>query len=277
MKIKKLLKTLLIILLCFVLSVIVQNISMLWHIVSIWSVEYILHALTYIVLSYFSVKWFIEIVLKSNMKDYRIIPVKFFKFCFLIGLILILVIDLIYLLFIPGKLIIPHYSTSVGFMEMFFSAFLITGIAAPIFEEMVFRGILMRYFEKQYGILFGIIIPSILFSLVHLFNGELKGENLLLLLIGGSIAGIMYAVTAWTFNSIWASAILHMLWNINGLLNITTQDDHWGVYQYILETKNVLITGGDYGMDTSLLSICSYIAVIIVMIVTKRHFNFLLK
>ncbi|MEX3480481.1 CPBP family intramembrane metalloprotease, partial [Staphylococcus epidermidis] len=93
MKIKKLLKTLLIILLCFVLSVIVQNISMLWHIVSIWSVEYILHALTYIVLSYFSVKWFIEIVLKSNMKDYRIIPVKFFKSCFLIGLILILVID----------------------------------------------------------------------------------------------------------------------------------------------------------------------------------------
>ena len=138
------------------------------------SIEYILHALTYIVLSYFSVKWFIEIVLKSNMREYRIIPVKFFKSCFLIGLILILVIDLIYILFIPGKLIVPHYSTSVRFMEMFFSAFLITGIAAPILEEMVFRGILMRYFEKQYGILFGIIIPSILFSLVHLFNGELK-------------------------------------------------------------------------------------------------------
>ncbi|MGT2341207.1 CPBP family glutamic-type intramembrane protease [Staphylococcus aureus] len=33
---------------------------------------------------------------------------------------------------------------------------------------MVFRGILMRYFEKQYGILFGIIIPSILFSLVSI-------------------------------------------------------------------------------------------------------------
>ena len=64
---------------------------------------------------------------------------------------MILVIDLIYILFIPGKLIVPHYSTSVRFMEMFFSAFLITGIAAPILEEMVFRGILMRYFEKQYG------------------------------------------------------------------------------------------------------------------------------
>ena len=36
------------------------------------------------------------------------------------------------------------------------------------------------------------------------------------------------------------SAILHMLWNINGLLNITTQDDHWGIYQYI-RYKNVLL------------------------------------
>ena len=65
MKIKKLLKTLLIILLCFVLSVIVQNISMLWHIVSIWSVEYILHALTYIVLSYFSVNGSLKLCLKA--------------------------------------------------------------------------------------------------------------------------------------------------------------------------------------------------------------------
>ncbi|WP_261369498.1 hypothetical protein [Staphylococcus hominis] len=50
-----------------------------------------------------------------------------------------------------------------------------------------------------------------------------------------------------------------------------------GIYQYILDTKNVLITGGNYGMDTSLLSICSYIAVIIVMIGAKRHFNSLLN
>ena len=41
--------------------------------------------------------------------------------------------------------------------------------------------------------------------------------------------------------------------------------------------KNVLITGGNNGMDTSLLSICSYIAVIIVIISAKRHFNSLLN
>jgi len=28
-----------------------------------------------------------------------------------------------------------------------------------------------------------------------------------------------------------------MLWNINELLNSTTQYNHWGVYQYILDTK----------------------------------------
>ena len=26
-------------------------------------------------------------------------------------------------------------------------------------------------------------------------------------------------MTVWTFNSIWTSTILHILWNINGLLN----------------------------------------------------------
>ncbi|MEN1992428.1 hypothetical protein [Staphylococcus hominis] len=63
-----------------------------------------------------------------------------------------------------------------------------------------------------------------------------------------------------------------MLWNINGLLNITTQDDHWGIYQYILDTKNILITGGNYGMDTSLISMFGYIVVIIVMIGAKKTF-----
>ena len=38
-------------------------------------------------------------------------------------------------------------------------------------------------------------------------------------------------MTVWAFNSIRASAIFHILWNINGLLNITAQDDYWG-YRY---------------------------------------------
>ena len=42
-----------------------------------------------------------------------------------------------------------------------------------------------------------------------------------------------------------------------------------------IDTKNVLITGGDYGMDTSWLSMFSDIAVIIVIIGAKRQFNWL--
>ena len=41
--------------------------------------------------------------------------------------------------------------------------------------------------------------------------------------------------------------------------------------------KNILITGGNYGMDTSLISMFGYIVVIIVMIGAKRHFNSLLN
>ena len=44
------------------------------------------------------------------------------------------------------------------------------------------------------------------------------------------------------------------------------------IYQYILDTKNILITGGNYGMDTSLISMFGYIVVIIVMIGAKKTF-----
>lgn len=271
MNLKKFFKVILVVLACFVLSVLIQNISMLWHIKSIWGIEYIFHALTYILLSYLLIKLFIEKILKSNLEVYRILPMKISRFCFIIGAVLVLTVDLVYIFFIPGKLVMTHYSSTVEYIEMFFSALLITGIAAPILEEAIFRGILMRYFEKRYGFLTGIIVPSLLFSLVHLFNGNLYEESLLLLLLGGTLAGIMYAFTAWTFNSVWASITLHMLWNINGLFNITNQNDHWGVYQYILDTNNILLTGGEYGIDTSLISIIGYILVIIIMIQIKNN------
>ncbi|MFC6293420.1 CPBP family intramembrane metalloprotease [Macrococcus epidermidis] len=269
MSLKKFFKVILAVLACFIFSVLIQNITMLWHIKSIWSIEYIFHALTYILLSYILIKWFIEKILKSNLEVYRILPIRLYRLCFISGMVLILTVDLVYIFLIPGKLVMTHYSSPVEYMEMFFSAFLITGVAAPILEEMIFRGILMGYFEKQYGFLASIIVPSILFSLVHLFNGKLHGASLLLLLIGGTLAGIMYAITAWTFNSVWASITLHMFWNINGLFNITNQDDHWGMYQYILDTNNILITGGEYGIDTSLISIIGYLAIIFVMVNKK--------
>ncbi|MBC8669229.1 CPBP family intramembrane metalloprotease [Staphylococcus pseudintermedius] len=49
---------------------------------------------------------------------------------------------------------------------------------ASIVEEIVFRGVLLKYIEDKANIATAIIVTFILFALVHLFNGRLVGIDL---------------------------------------------------------------------------------------------------
>lgn len=67
-------------------------------------------------------------------------------------------------------------------------------VCAPIVEESVFRGYLYRHFENTaLGQIGAIVIPSILFSLIH-FQYE-SGMSFLALLTGGLILGSIRAKT----------------------------------------------------------------------------------
>ena len=74
-------------------------------------------------------------------------------------------------------------------------------------EELTVRGLLMGYIEKKANITFAIIVTSVLFALVHLFNGGMSGVSLILLVVSGTVAGILYGMTAYKFNSIWPSVL----------------------------------------------------------------------
>ena len=58
------------------------------------------------------------------------------------------------------------------------------------------------YIEKKANITFAIIVTSVLFALVHLFNGGMSGVSLILLVVSGTVVGILYGMTAYKFNSI---------------------------------------------------------------------------
>lgn len=267
---KQLVKTIVIILACVFLSILIQNVSMIWHVFKLYSFEYILHGITYILMSFIVVKWFITKILKSDLNTYRILPIKFFGICFFIGCVQLISVFFTYFIFVKGRFIFPHYNSWIEFSEMFLSASIITGIAAPLLEEMIFRGILLSYLEKKYNIYVAIFIPSILFATLHIFNGKLNLQSLLLLLLGGVLVGIMYSLATLIFESIWASVIIHIIWNLGGLFNFSQRNDNWGLVQYILSEKNVFITGGDYGVDTSIISIISYIFVILFLLVVTK-------
>lgn len=173
-------------------------------------------------------------------------------------------------MFISGDMIITQFASKQEYIEMIISVLFISGIVAPIVEEIIFRGVLLKYIEDKTNIFVAIISTSVLFSLVHLFNGKLVGLDFYLLIIAGTIAGIMYGIACYKYSSIWASISLHMFWNIGGIFVITNSKEDYGIIQYIINSSNVFITGGDYGTDASIISIVSYTLVIVVLLFSRN-------
>ncbi|MBK9324363.1 MAG: CPBP family intramembrane metalloprotease [Bdellovibrionaceae bacterium] len=50
----------------------------------------------------------------------------------------------------------------------------------PLYEELIFRGILLKFFEKSYGAIKALVFVSILFGLWHLKNIFWLGQDALI-------------------------------------------------------------------------------------------------
>ena len=77
-------------------------------------------------------------------------------------------------------------------------------VVPALCEEVLFRGYVMRSFEKSWGIIAAIIVSSIIFGLFHLQLG-----NLLPLATLGAILALM----TWLSGSLWPAVIAHFLNN----------------------------------------------------------------
>lgn len=265
----KYLKMIGVIILTFILTVIAQNIAILWHLLDLKSFETILHGITYVGLIFLFVKLLINKGFKAKLSDYRINSHKFKLSYLSVGLLIPIINIIIYCVFIPGHFEITKVDTVTEYLDMLFEIVILGGICAPIAEELTVRGLLMGYIEKKTNLTFAIIVTSILFALVHLFNGSMSGVSLILLVISGTIAGILYGLTTYKFNSIWPSIFMHMCWNLSDLIHITTHNDEYGVIQYIIKVNNVLLTGGTYGNTSSLVAIILFLIAIIYIAMKK--------
>ena len=87
--------------------------------------------------------------------------------------------------------------------------FILTGVvAAPLVEEVVFRGYIFAGFRKKYGWKAALLISSIGFALMHLQPAALIPTFIL-----GAVLGYLYHKS----NSLWPGIILHFLVNSFGL------------------------------------------------------------
>ena len=88
-------------------------------------------------------------------------------------------------------------------------SFITIVIAAPILEELIFRGIILNGLLKSNSPLKSIIISSLLFGLVHLNPWQFIGASIL-----GSLSGWVYFKT----NKLTLPIIIHMTNNFLGFL-----------------------------------------------------------
>ncbi|MCI2802817.1 CPBP family intramembrane glutamic endopeptidase [Staphylococcus pettenkoferi] len=261
----KILKIIGIVISVFIITVIAQNLGILWHVFKWHRIESILHAITYIIAAYLLIKLFITKVLNDKLSNYNIKPFRFYPSMFMLGILIPTLTIAIYILFVDGHFEMPNYTHNESMYTTIIDTVFISSIAAPIVEELTIRGVMVSYIAKKFNMFVAVIIPSLLFASLHLFNGMLSGTSLLLLIIGGTLAGILYSLAMLTFNNIWASIYLHMIWNLFGLITISTHNEGIGVLQYTIKPNNIALTGGEYGMDASIISIGAYILGIIIL------------
>ncbi len=168
---------------------------------------------------------------------------------------------LVLMILFPGQLELNIMSVSEQWATIT-GAIVFIGLGVGIAEEIVFRGIIMNVLEQHYNKMIAIILPSVAFALVHAIGMHYDLTSILQLLIAGSVVGILFSLVTYESGSIWSAALMHGVWNmtmIGGILNIGESAKETAIYNYILDTNSRWISGGDFGIEASIVSIIVYL------------------
>lgn len=175
---------------------------------------------------------------------------------------IILPVFVVFIFLLIGDTAVHKFS--FGEILLIVAVSVMTSVKSGILEEMLFRGYIMRLIESGWNKYSAIMLPSVLFGLLHLPSMETFGfSSVLLLVFSGTLVGIMFSVIAYKQNSIGNSVLLHAAWNfvmITDILHITTEQEAYGnpIVSVIIPSDNIFLTGGGFGVEASVVAIIGY-------------------
>ena len=123
------------------------------------------------------------------------------------------------------------------------------------------------------NLLIAVIVPSVLFGALHVLGTGFSLGSILLVVLAGTAVGIMFSIIAIESESIWCGGLVHAIWNIlmiGGGLSISSSVDEHALATYVLQPKSVAITGGEFGVESSVISLLGYIVVALIAYVRIR-------
>lgn len=171
---------------------------------------------------------------------------KEFNYGILLGFI-IMTTAFLFLLSI-NEIVFSNFSFSLD--KVLLSVILFVGVS--IFEEVVFRGYLLKNLLESFNPFVALFISSIFFSLIHGSNPNVTTLGLCNIFLAGFFLGASYVFT----KNLWFPIGLHFSWNffqamfgfkVSGL-------DSYSIIEFTIPENNIL-NGGEFGFESSILSL----------------------
>ena len=151
-------------------------------------------------------------------------------------------------LFSINEIVFVDFSFNLN--KVLLSIVLFTGVS--VFEEVVFRGYMLKNLLESFNPYLALFISSIFFSLIHGYNPNVTTLGLCNIFLAGFLLGASYVFT----KNLWFPIALHFSWNffqsmfgfkVSGL-------DSYSIIEFTIPENNML-NGGEFGFESSYLSI----------------------
>lgn len=231
----------------------------------------IVQALLAITIFVFGSKLYVEKIMKLKLSDLR---VKFKKpDTFWIVAAVLVPASVVLFYFLTDRVdIVTDSASSYDTIRFFTHIIFVGGLCAGIVEEIFFRGILLGYLEKKYGLVFAVIISSLLFGAPHLLNVDVFSIALIIQVsIFIALYGVILSVIVYYTDNIWNTISIHISWNtITGLI-INQGDAVESNFVLQLKEKSLFWYGGDYGLDISIVGLIGISIFGFLVIIYKRR------
>ena len=145
-------------------------------------------------------------------------------------------------------------------------------LSSSVFEELLFRGVLFLSVEKWFGSWVALVVSSLVFGLTHLVNPQATIEGALFIAVE---AGVLLAAALMLTRRLWLCIGFHMAWNytqsaiFSGI--VSGNEAEQGLIRSTMKGPDWL-TGGNFGVESSVLSLvlCTTTGIVMLVMAVRR-------
>lgn len=131
-------------------------------------------------------------------------------------------------------------------------------------EEILCRGHVLVSVSRRYSVVTAIIVNSLIFGALHIFNSGLSVIGMINIILFGLFMSVVFIRTG----NIWMVSAIHTMWNFaqGNIFGVFVSGNKMGETFLVTEAygRMNIINGGDFGLEGGLAATCIITAAIII-------------